>query len=586
MIAILPMLFLGIVAFYYTRSVFDAQTRERTRESVGLIANAVDLALDQHLVQVNTLATDLGFLADLRTFQQRDTRAGEDAYGRLYSALVGLVVTSDVIVTAELQDRDGLVAYAKYRSSRGTFARREGGPDAPGRQTRVIWELWDHDELFGRVVQGAGSRVIVLAVSLRDPGDGGHIGRLVLGLNSDGLVPILADSVQARTGEVFLLDPTGRTAVYYGSRRKSAPLGPDLSADTVRAILGPGSPGESSERVRFDGAESAHYLSVATSDLTGWSVMYAVSAVEALRATRAIGWLIVVGILLSVVVVVPSSLAVTRGITDPIARIVAAMDSMERQNFQHRLRDESPDELGTLAHAFDRMNDRIRSLITEVYEGRIHQKEAELRALQAQINPHFLYNTLDSINWMAYRSGQNEIRTMVSALSALFRLSLNRGSDYYTIKQEAEHVSNYVAIQRIRYSGRIRFSVTVDPVAEHCQTLKILLQPLVENAVIHGIEPNGGSGSVEISVIRSGDTIVMTVADDGVGVEEGETLEPKDPDHGYGIHNLRARLALSYGTEQALTIRPRETGGTLAQIEIPAVGVAGETIHEAADRRR
>jgi two-component system sensor histidine kinase YesM len=595
-IALAPMLILGAGMFLYTRAILKTQALEHSDESSRLIRDAVDIALEQHVTQVNRLGTNLEFLDALETYRKGTEPERNQAFNTLYSGLVGLVVTNEHVVATEIIDSQGLVAYAKYRVSPADYRAVERYRRLVASPDRVVWEVRESNLLPASPLQGVGRRIVLLSVKLRNAFDGRVVGLLSVGLSSEGLISIIENSARRGIGEVFFLNKSGTTAAHYSPPGLERALGPDLSEDTYRAMVGgtsdrsegsrrqvgfaarpereDSSPLQLRRRIKMPNRD--YLYSISTSRLNGWSVAYVANQAEVLRDTRATGWLVLACILLSVAFVVPSSMMVTRSITVPIATIVSAMDSIEVNDFKHKIDDKSPDEIGSLSGAFDRMNDRIRELITEVYEGRVRQKEAELTALQAQINPHFLYNTLDSINWMAYRAGHKEIRTMVTALSSLFRLSLNKGSDYYVLRHELEHVKNYIAIQTIRHNGRIRFSVHTDVDPDAYETLKILLQPLVENAVIHGIEPNGGVGTVEVGVHKNGDSIVMTVTDDGVGIAAQQELVSQSSEHGYGIHNLRERIRLSYGEEYGITVTGKTGGGATATVVIPALPSAAE----------
>jgi two-component system sensor histidine kinase YesM len=195
----------------------------------------------------------------------------------------------------------------------------------------------------------------------------------------------------------------------------------------------------------------------------------------------------------------------------------------------------------------------------------VKEKEAELLALQSQINPHFLYNTLDSIFWMAERAKCKNISKMVLNLSKLFKLSLNNGDKFTTIKREFEHIYTYLEIQNIRYRGKFKTLINIDPDLLDKKIMRLIIQPIVENSIYHGIEPMSGDGLIEINGVQENNTISIVVRDNGIGFNTDE-IETR----GYALKNINKRIKLNYGNEYGLLIKSRKNEGTTVTIRIPA----------------
>ena len=176
------------------------------------------------------------------------------------------------------------------------------------------------------------------------------------------------------------------------------------------------------------------------------------------------------------------------------------------------------DEVGKLGRSFNTMLTQINRLITLTEVQERQKREAELRSLQAHIKPHFLYNTLDTIQWMARRRGADDVADVVGSLSKLFRIGLNRGSDMIPLAEEFEHISSYMNIQQTRYSGKISFRLSLDPAAGQLYVLKLMLQPLVENAIYHGIKERRGPGVIEVYAAEKDGVVLLRVSDDGIGI--------------------------------------------------------------------
>jgi two-component system sensor histidine kinase YesM len=235
----------------------------------------------------------------------------------------------------------------------------------------------------------------------------------------------------------------------------------------------------------------------------------------------------------------------------------------------------SKDEVGELINNFNFMIHKMRILIEDQYKIGQEIKSAELKALQAQINPHFLYNTLDLINWTAIRNNIPEISSIVQSLAKFYKLSLSKGKDVISIADELMHVMLYVDIQNKRFQNNIHLNIEVDENILECRILKIILQPIVENSILHGIlEKDNKEGSITISGKMDGDIIILKVLDNGIGMDE-KTIEKimhssiTRESHGYGVRNINDRIKLRYGEAYGLSYRSKPGIGTEVEIRFP-----------------
>ena len=218
---------------------------------------------------------------------------------------------------------------------------------------------------------------------------------------------------------------------------------------------------------------------------------------------------------------------------------------------------------------------RIQKLMTTVREEEIILRKTELKALQAQINPHFLYNTLDSIAWMCERGKNADAVEMVHALAQLFRISISRGHELIPIEKELQHAEAYLRIQKFRYKNQFTYHFTVDEGCLHCLCNKITLQPIIENSIVHGLDLMVDAGHIEITVKPDGEDILLIVEDDGIGMEPEQVSallqnEPSDRT-GIGVKNVNDRLRIYFGAEYGLSIRSAPYEGTTVTIRTPRV---------------
>ena len=259
----------------------------------------------------------------------------------------------------------------------------------------------------------------------------------------------------------------------------------------------------------------------------------------------------------------------TRSVTVPVTRLSGAMRRFGAGEFEARIGDAAHDEIGMLCREFDDMAGRVCRLTEQLCEARAKEKEAVYTALQAQINPHFLYNTLDMISWMGYGASNADICKVVASLSDFFRLSLNKGEDSFTLADELNHVKSYITIQEYRMR-HIQFRLEAPRELLNLRVPKLMVQPLVENAILHGLRPRNYRGHITIRCALEQAYLVIRVMDDGVGFDEKLLGERTEKSTSYGLKNIRQRLAVLYDDRGSLEIANRPEGGVVARLRYPA----------------
>lgn len=257
----------------------------------------------------------------------------------------------------------------------------------------------------------------------------------------------------------------------------------------------------------------------------------------------------------------------------PLNILLNKMQKVRKGNLDVQLQTNNKDEIGTLASTFNKMINDLKKLMNKVKDDQEEIRKLELSALQLQINPHFLYNTLDSISLMTRTKEYEEIAEMCISLSQFFRLGLNDGKDIYTIKDEIEHVKNYIVIQKLRYPDKFKCEIDVDEEIYDNQCIKIILQPLVENALKHGLKFLSSGGLITIKGFKENNRIVLKVIDNGCGFdkEDIETLLNTTPDSrkGYAVKNVNRRIKLYYGEKYGLRLSNTEVGGACVELYLP-----------------
>lgn len=231
------------------------------------------------------------------------------------------------------------------------------------------------------------------------------------------------------------------------------------------------------------------------------------------------------------------------------------------------------DEIGMLNSSIVEMGSNIENLIEKVYKAQLSEKDAELKYLQAQINPHFLYNTLEAIRWMAVENNQPAIAVQVNALARLFKHALNSGKELTTVDEEITYLQDYITIQKNRFGDRIDFHFYVDESVKQCQVVNLILQPLVENAVVHGLEEKLSGGIVDIRVLADGSDLVYVVEDNGLGTDPKPIQQAlhknTTSENAYALTNIHQRLTIRYGEGYGIEFESTQGSGTCVTVRMP-----------------
>ncbi|MCP3763486.1 sensor histidine kinase [Domibacillus sp. A3M-37] len=330
----------------------------------------------------------------------------------------------------------------------------------------------------------------------------------------------------------------------------------------------------------FEGEE--RQLIFQNQPFTNWTTVGVFSTKESVVEVRKINFFVVCFIFLIFFVAITAAYVLSNSMSRPIMRVISFIQKVETGDLAARYKDDRKDEIGMLGRSLNRMLMQIHKLmmINKVQEQK--KREAELRSLQAHIKPHFLYNTLDTINWMARKQGAEDVAEVVDSLSTLFRIGLSKGHDIISIRDEMTHIKSYLSIQKARYKDKLNYDIQMAPEVEKAAVLKLVLQPVVENAIYHGIKERRGPGHLKISAFKRNSHLLLTVEDDGAGMTEERleqiraklaSVQPTETmqktDFGYGMMNVQARIQLVFGPEYGIHLESKPKAGTKVAITLP-----------------
>lgn len=329
----------------------------------------------------------------------------------------------------------------------------------------------------------------------------------------------------------------------------------------------------------YESSDSKETVLYARSSIRGWTLVGTIPYELHSSQNGFILQLTAVAVVITILINIGLVLYMIHRVTNPLQVLARLFTKVNPEGPMPVYKSSTNDEIGRLGEVYNKLGRYIRELKEQLILEETRKKEADMRALQAQINPHFLYNTLSSIHWMALMKEEKQIADMVGSLSDFLQFSLNKGSDYCSVYQEFAHIQNYMQIQSIRYPDKFELELSMDSALRNKKMLKLLLQPLLENAMIHGIQKKEGKGLIGVYAEQMDDWIYFTVIDDGVGMSEErlaaiqaslrKPITTEYEEGSYGLRNVNERLRLHYGPGSQLCIESKTGAGTRISFSIP-----------------
>lgn len=390
---------------------------------------------------------------------------------------------------------------------------------------------------------------------------------LIFLLKKQYLQKMIKEEAKKRQTNILILDQDGNMVVSVGEEEL-------LNSDDCHRLIESVTQQEAENvEIRMDNRRFG--IHSRTIGIMKWDVVYIYDTSILYRQAEQIRNVAVVIFGFAVAAVFLIASFISRTVVKPIQALAKSMDGAVENNMAVTFEPRYEDEIAVLGRKFSAMMERISALMGKVKQVEAQKRVEELKALQAQINPHFLYNTLDMVYWMAKFDNNEEIANLVTDLADFFRLSLNKGEDLTSVKREVEHVRKYLEIQKVRMDGKFDYEIYMDPSVGESKVPKLILQPFAENVLIHGFEKITYPGKIVITVSREEGSIVFCMEDNGSGIEK-ELLEKlnrgggcREQKQGYAIGNVRDRIQLYAGDAYDVWFDPETERGTRVTIRFP-----------------
>ncbi len=563
MLILIPLVAVSLFANFRSTNILEGQTSERTQNSLLSILQNIDMTLQNMEDLSGLISTDYSIKPVLH-----------EAHA--------VLLTSDLYSFYTIMERLGnimaingsLQEISILHASSGTLLSTQYG----GRKVDFEEEPW-----FQSTVAARGKLVLYLP----QPKDAD-----ILGSDTVAFMRLMDVDNQDNTSNILmmtmakerLLDMirgaqlTSNTDVYLYAQDGRLLTGTDGVYDTDQWMeLKAGQVGRTVDGKLVWRMESAE---------SGWSLVLVQPQAELYKESRQLSQFTNLIILISVILALLISLGVYKWISAPLTILLHGMKQMRLGQFHTRLPNLRTDELGALTESFNQMIAEQQLLIRDVYEHQLQLSKTELKFLHSQINPHFLYNTLDSIYWTAKNYEADEISEMVLNLSKFFRLSLGKGRETFTVEETVEHLTYYLKVQQFRFMGLFSIRFEIEESTRSMCVLKLLLQPIVENAILHGLEKRGDGGELIIASATRNGILSLQVKDNGAGIseerlryivsviegmEQGEASRPdeRNEEELFGLRNVLSRMKLYYGDGAKLRIESERGKWTIVTMIFP-----------------
>ncbi len=578
----IPLIAVGLISYQKSFKTVFENSKAAAMLSAAQLARDLDTQFiaTRSLLEISKNSQVLHFL-----FSQEDTYEDAkqilrtmDSYRQTYQYDSVLNITMVNLYGRGISERKGLFQLEKNPLRNPHLTHLTNNPDEvfiiPPSEASAL------DRIDG--FQYNTTNVISIMAAIKQQITHEVIGFIVIDVD-DKIVKQFCDNVMiGKTGFYFVVDSSGKPIFTPSSLKDPAKL---PSSSNLSSIM------TGSDSNYVDSAEGKpKFVYAAPSNVTGWKIIGYVPLQEIVEEANSIRQLIIITVVLSFIFAVSLHFFISYRLTHPLHLLKSKMQLAASGYLEAKVIPKGNDEIALLGNSFNSMLSKIRELLEQSIKEQEEIKKAELRALQAQINPHFLYNTLDSIVWMAEAGKNAQVIQLVQSLSKLFRISLSKGRDWIIIHKEIEHVQSYLVIQQMRYRDILDYEINIDENLNPYPILKMTLQPIVENALYHGLKNKRRKGLIRITgQIEDNENIVLVVEDDGIGMSP-EKLEQirqyvtnkqlpeqtgNEVSGGFGLHNVQQRIKLYYGDKYGVSIDSIQNEGTKVSIRIPKTGGNG-----------
>ncbi len=570
LISILPIFCLALLISWTVERVMEEQVNDNTMQLIGKVNESFEFYISNLQSYTYMIANNEDveqFLGQGEEAAFSDNKYDIQRYLRNFttvsSEVAGIMVINDEgeYVSNELYapstiDLTETSWYQEAVNNNGIF-KIIGRPD--GRRLNSIVDYTNED-------------VITVVRAVIDPFTEQVHGVVLIDLKRRAIAETVKDVTLGKSGYLMVIDDKGQS-IYQ-------PNQPIVSQIPFKWVSEQQS-GDFSKTIKGEKFQFIYQRS----PFANWVTVGVFPTEETIFGLREINFYLVIFIFIIMFFGIPVSYFLSHSISKPIVQLVSFMKKAEDGDLKVRYKEKRFDEIGLLGRSFNTMLTKLNGLMHLTERQERQKRDAEFRSLQANINPHFLYNTLDTIQWMARKQKADDVAEVVESLAKLFRIGLSKGRDIITLAKEIDHIESYLKIQKTRYREKLNYDIKVEESITNKAILKFILQPIIENAIYHGIKERRGAGHINIEAKSLDGNLLIKISDDGKGMPPKQLsdmrealaesiIQTENPEEtrnkkGYGMLNVQARIQLTHGPDYGLTIESQEDVGTTITILLP-----------------
>jgi two-component system, sensor histidine kinase YesM len=573
-ISITPIFVIGVISYTKSNTDIISKTKIYSLQTVKQFSLTIDTKFSEWERYGNIIADSEDVQAALEDYDEMKPVDQNIASKNLQKTMKEVLKVSLDIQEPDIITNDGGVISTSNFSTTNTspFVNNLSGVDEIKEKSKAAKGsfVWDTGDIIKKNTAG----FIVLARSITEIKTlNNSLGYLMLRIDSNYLYNLYNNANLGNGSKIYLLD-NNFTSVLSGNKSE---VGTKFSSEISEIIQNKYSEGY--KEGTFNSNNSKCLVAFSNIPTSGFTVVALIPNKYFNNLSNDIGKLVIqVGVICLIVSILFFTI-IYRSITVPLNQLMGSMRGVKKGSLKVRkVSEDAKDEVGEVASSYNEMINELNLHIENIKEKEKQKALVEFRALQAQINPHFIANTLNSVAWMARMQKAENIENVVTSLNQLLNASMGKGNDIISIGEELQNLKSYISIQNIKYLKSLDVNFDMDEDILDCKLLRFLMQPLVENAIIHGLAPKQGQGSISIKGYRDHNDIVLMVTDNGVGMNEDEIKElligkqeSKDSFSGIGLKNVNERIKLTYGNDYGLLIKSQKGMFTTIELKLPVI---------------
>ncbi|AGX41766.1 cache domain-containing sensor histidine kinase [Clostridium saccharobutylicum] len=547
----------------YKESINHSQN-ENTNQIIKQINNGIDVYIKNTENIINYMSTDPRILNFFQENKDEEVSIDDEAYKSIYRFTKFNPEIAGIMI---VNVKGGYVSDVMNKVSKDSLTNEQWYLKAYNEPKTIHLFTKPIGRNINNIFQYSADEVFSVSKAVIDPISKDIKGVILIDIKLDIIKEVIENAKPGTAGFIYILDD--KNDIVYTPINKIVYRIKDEWIDGI------------DNKVAIKNIDGDNYqLTKSVSDYTGWQTIGVFPESEGLRVIKYIRYYSIIIGIIALIIAEILVIIFTKSIVNPILKLKKLMKKAQEGDLTVSFNSKYNDEIGELGGSFNNMVKEINNLINLVHIEEKKKRIAEMNVLQAQIKPHFMYNTLDTIRWMAEEHNEDDIVEIIEAFTNLLRISLSKGKEIITVKEELKHIEGYLTIQKIRYEDKLNYKIEFDENILDYKLTKLILQPLIENSIYHGIKEKRGVGNIIIIGKVKDEMLYFSVSDNGKGIDKqllnkinNDLLNRKINDNkiGYGIFNVNERIQIMYGKKYGLTYKSIYGEGTIVEVRHPII---------------